>query len=691
MYAATKDPRTNQRLEYMLNELKRCQDNIGSGYLGGTPGGVAMWQDIAKGKIESGSFELNKKWVPLYNLHKLFAGLRDAYLVGGKPQAKAILIRLTDFIETTSLKLSDEQIQTMLKSEHGGLNEVFADVAAITGQKKYLTLARRFSHRFILDPLIEQHDQLDGLHANTQIPKAIGFQRIAEVSRDTSYARAARFFWQTVVGHRSVVIGGNSVSEHFNPAGNFTSMITDIAGPETCNSYNMLKLTRHLFEVEGKASYIDYYERTLYNHILSSQHPTRGGFVYYTPMRPRHYRVYSQPQLAMWCCVGSGMENHGKYGELIYSYQGQDLYVNLFVPSRLNWSANGLVVSQQTKFPDTETTQLVVESARSIPFTIYVRYPEWVAAGALEIRVNGSRMAVNAQPHSYVPLKRTWKKGDRIEVRLPMHITTEELPDSSNYLAFLRGPIVLTAKTDTTDLDNLLADANQFGGYRARGKMYSLETMPVLVSSASSLNKYLKPVAGKSQTYVAPELIYPASYKGLELIPFYRLHDARYMLYWQKQTPEGYQQWQTALAEDERKRQALNSRTLDRVICGQQQPESDHALKSEQSENGFSHDRQWRAAKGWFSYVLNNQDKQAVTLQITCSGREKDRHFKILLNEQLLDQVSLDGNGPEDRTLTFPVPANLIHPSEGSLTIRFEAESGSQTANVYEVRLLKKQ
>lgn len=541
MYASTGDVRMSERLDYMLSELKRCQDKIGTGYLGGMHGGIEMWNDIAQGKITSDTFSLNGKWVPLYNLHKLLAGLRDAYLIAGKVQAKNMLIRLTDFIDSISNKLTDAQIQKMLFSEQGSMNEVFADVAVITGKNKYLMLARRYSHRMILDPLILGEDKLDGLHANMQIPKVVGFERISEVSGDNDYGKAARFFWETVVSHRTVAIGGNSVAEHFNPSNDFTSMIENIAGPETCNTYNMLKLTKELFQATQKLSYMDFYERALYNHILSSQHPVTGGFVYYTPMRPRHYRVYSQPQECMWCCVGSGMENHGKYGELIYSHEDNDLYVNLFIASRLTWKEKGLVVSQQTHFPDEEITKLVVEAANNDKFSINIRYPGWVDAGKLIISVNGINVPVNVQPGSYITLNRIWKKGDVIAVHLPMKITTESLPDGSNYVAFLNGPIVLAAKTDTTDLDNLKADSNQFGGYRARGRTYPLDSMPVLVSNNANLANYLKPVDGKPQTFIAPELINPAMYKNLELIPFYKLHDARYMIYWKKESPKEYQ------------------------------------------------------------------------------------------------------------------------------------------------------
>jgi len=537
MYASTGDARLDERLDYMLVQLKRCQDKIGTGYLGGMPGGIEMWKDIEQGKITSDTFALNGKWVPLYNLHKLLSGLRDAYLITGKLEAKKMLIKLADFIYNVSEKLTDAQIQTMLFSEQGGLNEVFADVSVITGDKKYLALAKRYSHKMILDPLIVGEDKLDGLHANMQIPKVVGFERIAEVDGDSSYAKASRFFWETVVNNRTVVIGGNSVAEHFNPLGDFSTMLTNIAGPETCNTYNMLKLTKSLFQVSGRGRYMDFYERALYNHILSSQHPGTGGFVYYTPMRPQHYRVYSQAQLCMWCCVGSGMENHGKYGELIYSHKGDDLYINLFMASRLSWAEEemGLTLSQQTNFPDDDNTKIVIEQTNGALKSIHIRYPSWVKAGELSISINGANVPVQAQPGTYITLTRAWKKGDVISVHLPMHITTEGLPDSSGYVAFLHGPIVLAAKTSTADLDNLQADANQFGGYRARGKMYSLDSMPVLVSNGTDITSYLQPVKGKPQTFTATGLIQPAVYKNLQLIPFYKLHDARYMIYWKKE------------------------------------------------------------------------------------------------------------------------------------------------------------
>jgi DUF1680 family protein len=261
-----------------------------------------------------------------------------------------MLIALCDWTLELSSHLSEEQMQSMLRSEHGGMNEVLADVAQMTGQQKYMDLAIRFSHQAILRPLEENKDQLTGLHANTQIPKVIGFKRIGDITARRDWQKAAAFFWQTVHDHRTVAIGGNSVREHFHDDKDYTSMIEEVEGPETCNTYNMLKLTELLFLGDAKASYADYYERALYNHILSSQRPDSGGFVYFTPMRPNHYRVYSQPQQAMWCCVGSGIESHAKYGEFIYAHRGDSLYVNLFIPSTLDWREQGVQIHQSNRF-----------------------------------------------------------------------------------------------------------------------------------------------------------------------------------------------------------------------------------------------------------------------------------------------------------------------------------------------------
>lgn len=686
MYGGTGDKQALARLNYMITELKKCQDKNRDGYIGGVPGSKALWTEIMKGNVEA----QNKKWVPLYNIHKVYAGLRDAYLYGGSETAKEMLIKFSDWFVKLSKSLSSQKMQEMLRTEHGGINEVLADVYALTGNKEYLDAAYSFSHKAILEPLTQRQDKLDNLHANTQIPKVIGFKRIADLGSDSVYNKAARFFWETVVSNRTVAIGGNSVREHFNPANNFSSMITSVEGPETCNTYNMLKLTKLLYQSEGLVKYLDYYERALYNHILSTELPGKGGFVYFTPMRPGHYRVYSQPQTSMWCCVGSGMENHAKYNELIYAHDDNNLYVNLFIPSRVNWKEKGVTITQQTFFPESEKSTLLINSVKPSAFSIKVRYPSWVAKGALKVSVNGKLVKTQGEPSSYVSLNCVWKKGDKIEVTLPMHTTTEQLPDGSNYVAVLHGPIVLAAKTDSTNMKGLFADDSRMG-HIASGKQYPLQNMPLFLSNDSDIAGHVIPVHGKSFTYKTTNLIYPAQYESLELVPFYKVQESRYVVYWQKETSEGLKAIQQKLAAQEEAAAKLAAVTIDVVKAGEQQPEADHFIESENSGTGINKDSHWRDAKGWFSYKLIDKEKRAGSLRVTYYGGDKNRSFKIMVNGEVIAEEKLDGTrGDTFYTIDYPLTESIVQAANRQLTVKFLASEGSVAGGVYEVRLLKR-
>lgn len=688
MYAATGDTRILERLRYMIDWLDKCQQKDTDGYVGGIPGGKKIWGDIAAGNIKAASFSLNDKWVPLYNIHKLFAGLVDAYNIAGSTKAKEVLVKLSDWFVNITLKLTDEQIQTMLRSEHGGMNEAFADVAVIAGDKKYLELARRLSHRVILNPLLQQRDALNGLHANTQIPKVIGYMRIAQVANDTAWANAANFFWNTVTKNRTISIGGNSVREHFHPANNFSSMIETKEGPETCNSYNMLKLSKQLFLSNASANYMDYYERTVYNHILSSQHPA-GGFVYFTPIRPRHYRVYSQPQQSFWCCVGSGLENHGKYGEIIYGHNDKDIFINLFIPSVLEWKQKGISLEQQTSFPNTERTQIKLTLKKPQQFAVSFRYPSWVRDGMLKARVNNKDVVVKRNPNSYISINRIWKSGDVLSIYLPMETKAEFLPDSSQWMSFVRGPIVLAAATDTTDLVGLTADDSRMG-HIANGSLYPIDEAPMIVSASRNFTTALQPVQHKPFTYTASNVIYPVKYKNLQLVPFYTIHDARYMLYWRYATPHQLEGIKEGLRKSEEAKLALEAITVDQVAPGEQQPESDHNFKGERTETGVHLDRHWRSASGWFSYDLRNLNKEARKLRITYSGQDRSRSFYIYVNNVLLKAVELKGSeGDKFFDVEYELPAEIVNTPSALLTVKFVAHEGSIAGGVYYVRLLK--
>ncbi|MEF8804061.1 MULTISPECIES: beta-L-arabinofuranosidase [Bacteroides] len=694
MYAATGDTAVYNRLNYMLNELHRAQQAVGTGFIGGTPGSLQLWKDIKAGNIRAGGFDLNGKWVPLYNIHKTYAGLRDAYLYAGSDLARQMLVDFTDWMIDITSDLSDEQIQDMLRSEHGGLNETFADVAEITGDKKYLELARRFSHKFILDPLIKEEDKLTGMHANTQIPKVIGYKRIAELSQDdknwnhaAEWDHAARFFWNTVVNHRSVCIGGNSVREHFHPSDNFTSMLNDVQGPETCNTYNMLRLTKMLYQDSPETNFADYYERALYNHILASQEPEKGGFVYFTPMRPGHYRVYSQPETSMWCCVGSGLENHTKYGEFIYAHQKDTLYVNLFIPSQLTWKEKGVTLTQETRFPDDGKVTLRIDKAPKKGITLKIRQPQWTGhSKEYNVKINGKNEASIVEENSnYLTLHRKWKKGDVITFNLPMKVNLEQIPDKKDYYAFLYGPIVLAASTGTGHLDGLYADDSR-GGHIAHGKQIPLQEVPMLIGNPESIRNSLHKKDDNQLIFTFDGNVYPAQNKTLELIPFFRLHNARYAIYFRQANEEQFKIIQKEMATAERKATELANQTVDLIFPGEQQPESDHGIQYEQAETGTNKDRHFRRAKGWFSYNLKVKE-EAGRIRITIQKNDCNK-VAILLNNNKLAVNPTISEADKDGfiTLSWLLPQKL---KSGSCPIRFTPDGTEWTPAIYEVRLLK--
>ena len=685
MYASTADQQILKRLNYMLDQLEVCQKANGNGYISGVPNGKVIWQEITKGNIRAGSFGLNDRWVPLYNIHKTYSGLRDAYQHAGSAKAKQMLIALTDWMMMEVKGLSDDQIQQLLISEHGGLNEVFADVYQITGEQKYMDLAKRFSHKTILEPLLHKEDRLTGIHANTQIPKVIGFKRIADLEHNSQWDAAADFFWHNVTEKRSVAIGGNSVSEHFNPVNDFSSMVKSIEGPETCNTYNMLKLTKELFATSGKSSYADYYERAVYNHILSSQHSEQGGFVYFTPMRPGHYRVYSQPETSFWCCVGSGMENHAKYGEFIYAHSDNELYVNLFIPSKVNWKSKKVVIVQENNFPEVPETKFTVTSTGKTAFTLKLRCPEWTDANAVVIKVNGNKVIAEMDKSGYFAINRKWKKGDEVVVHLPMQIKAEQLPDQSDYYAFKYGPVVLAAVYNDKDQDGIFADDSR-GGHIAHGPQVPLNEMPVILGDASSITGHVS--SGNGPLNFNLTGLYPAQYdKGFSLVPFYKIQGKRYILYWPQATADKVAAAQQQKAKEDEMERKLNAITKDRVALGEQQPEADHFIDSKDAYTGYMEDRHYRDARGWFSFEMKDATKTAKYIYITYFDADRNRKMNVEVNGKNLIATTLEGkSGTAAQQLLLQIPQSEA--GKEKFTIKFSAADNMLTSKIVEIRLL---
>jgi len=690
--AAHGDNAMRQRLDGMVDALAECQRANGDGYLGGVPNGRVLWDRIASGEFQAEAFSLDGAWVPFYNLHKMYAGLRDAWLMAGNATARQLLVRFADWCDALVAGLDDAQLQRILDTEHGGMNEVLADVYAITGERRYLALARRFCHRAILDPLLRGEDRLDGLHANTQIPKVIGFARIGELDGDPALIEAARVFWEIVAQRRSIAFGGNSVREHFNPVDDFSPMLGSREGPETCNSYNMLRLSALLHRLEPQPRYIEFYERVLFNHILSTQHPGHGGLVYFTPIRPRHYRVYSQPEQCFWCCVGTGMENHGRHGAFAYTRGGDALAVNLYIASTLHWRERGLTVRQETSFPDDPRTSLHLQMEKPQAFALSLRHPQWLQ-GDLVVQVNGRRWPLASTPGSQVAIARTWRDGDRVDIALPMSTRIEGLPDGSDWVAVMHGPLMLAARTGDEDIDGLIADDGR-GSHIAPGPYLPLDGAPMLVGERDTLPAHIVPLAGEPLRFAAAALIQPAAFRQLTLEPVARVHDARYMAYWRTASPADYPAVVASIEAAERERQALDARTLDQVQPGEQQPEVDHQYEGRDSATGTLLGRAWRDASGWFGYRLHARREVAVDtpllLQLTVFGGDWNVAMEVEVDGRALSTITTATPAVDDfDTRTIALPADLAARAlSDGIRVRFNAREGQRTPRLFGLRLV---
>lgn len=695
--AATGNEECRKRMEYMISELQLVLDANNQrpeawchNYIGGVPNSAKMWTAFSKGDF--GPYF--GTWAPFYNIHKMCAGLRDAWLYCGNEQAKNLFLKFCDWAVDITRDLNDEQMEKMLGNEHGGMNEVLADAYAITGEQKYLDCARRFSHRMLLVPLENGKDCLDNMHANTQIPKVIGYQRIAELAHDVQYHNASEYFWEIVTRQRSLALGGNSRREHFPTKENCIDYINDIDGPESCNTYNMLKLTEDLNRVKPNGMYGDFYETAMFNHILSAQHPQHGGYVYFTSARPRHYRNYSAPNEAMWCCVGTGMEDHGKYGQFVWTHdkgvkaEDDALYVNLFVASELNWKDRKMVIRQQTAFPYAETSVVEVAKGKGT-FILKVRKPSWCE----NFTVKGVGFDADSyEENGFVCMKRKWKKGDQVKISMPMHAYIKPMINVPQYVAIMYGPILLGMKTGTEDMRSLIADDSRFGQY-AGGKKLALDEAPILLPKhLDDIAKNLKPVPGKPLHFKLATHM-ENTIDG-ELQPFFEIHDSRYMMYWLALGENDYKAYMQKLADEEKARQALEARTVDKVNPGEQQPETDHRMETDDSNKGNTEGIFFRDAKDghYFSYLMQTKGETNLSLQLKFWGQDEWRtsEFDIYVNDKLLCRVnnSHRWRTTQFKTVDYAIPSEFVK-GKKEIRVKFVAHKGKQVGQIYGVRLVK--
>jgi DUF1680 family protein len=672
MHAQTGDLVCRARAGYIVSELDACQRAQGDGFVaaftrndeqGANEPGRRVMEEISRGNIRSARFYLNGCWAPFYNWHKLLAGLLDAHRHCGSAEALAVAAGLAAYVERTLAPLDATRMQSVLGTEFGGMSEALAELSVRTRDVRWLRLAERFHHHAVLDPLMASRDELAHLHANTQIPKLIGLARHAEITGDTAGLDGARFFWRAVTDGRSYVIGGNSDRENFQEPASISRYITEQTC-ESCNTYNMLKLTRLLFAAEQQASYFDYYERAHLNHILAHQRPSDGAFAYMVPLMSGTAREWSEPFDSFWCCVGTGMESHSKHGDSIFWEAGDTLYVNLFIPAELDWAAHGVKLGLETGYPFDGRVALRFEKAPAqAELTIALRLPAWCAAPALE--VNGKPVETRRDRDGYLRARRAWSSGDTIVLDLPMPLRFESTPDDPRVVALLRGPLVLAADLGPSDA--------AFEG-----------PAPALVG-----DQPLKSIAATDAAAARFETRGIARPSDLQLAPFFGLHDRRTAVYFRLHSPA---EWNDALARRavERERAAeLDARSIDIIRLGVEDDEQRHGLAS-----GISYAVSYRfrpgrdARTGGFLEFDAAVRGAPLVLRATYWGGERDRIFHILVDGEQIATQRLDGEHPgEFIERDYLIPERLLTGRQ-RVRIRFQPESGHTAGPVFGCRIL---
>ncbi len=673
MHSQTGDAECRARASYIVAELGACQRAQRDGFVaaftrrneasGAIEPGRRVMEEIARGDIRSARFYLNGCWAPFYNWHKLFAGLLDAEAHCRSAGSMEIAESLAAFVERTLAGLDAMQMQAVLGTEFGGMSEVLAELSARTGDARWLRLAERFHHRAVLDPLMAGRDELAFLHANTQIPKLIGLARHAELTDDAGELAGARFFWRAVTAGRSYVIGGNSDRENFQEPGSLSRYVTEQTC-ESCNTYNMLKLTRRLYSAEPRAEYFDYYERAHLNHILAHQRARDGAFAYMVPLMSGAAREWSEPFDSFWCCVGTGMESHAKHGDSIYWEATGTLYVNLFIPSALDWAERGMRIVLETEYPFGTRATLRFEDVRGDdPLEVALRMPGWCDAPAA--RVNGEAIAGRGGADGYLRVRRTWRTGDTIELELPMRPRLEATPDDPSTVALRHGPLVLAADLGPADAP--------FDG--PEPALVGDDPLASVVASDLAQAKFRTRGLGRPS--------------DLELAPFFSQYDRRTAVYFRRYTPG---EWQAALAARAAEREraaALDARSVDVIRLGVEEDERRHGLESAISYAVSYRFRPGRDARtGGFLEFDAAVRSEPLVLRASYWGGERDRLFHVLVDGERIATQRLHGEHPgEFIERDYALPLERIQ-GRASVRIRFQPEAGHTAGPVFGCRIL---
>ncbi len=670
IHAQTGDAEVKRRVDYIVKELAECQSKAPDGYVAGFTrrkgktfeNGRIIFDEIKAGDIRSAGFDLNGSWVPFYTWHKLFAGLLDADRYCGNKLAIDVTVKLAGFIDGVFAALNDEQVEKMLNCEHGGINESMAELYVRTNDKRWLALAERIRHKRTLGPMFEQRDALPGLHANTQIPKVTGLARLHEITKKPEYATAANFFWTNVTTKYSYVIGGNSDREYFQQPNTLSKYITEQTC-ESCNTYNMLKLTRHLFAWTPSSHFFDYYERAHINHMLAHQNPSTGMFAYMIPLMSGTARSFSSEFNDFWCCVGSGIESHSKHGESIYWKSGSDLFVNLFIPSTLDWKEKEARFEMATRYPlDEGVTFSITQLAKPSEFTLFMRIPAWAAAAS--IAVNGKAVELNKQS-GYATVRRKWKKGDTVSLKLPFRLRLEPTNDDPNVVAVMHGPLVLAAD---------LGDAKQ-----------PFDSVPPALVGANLVGS-LAPTADPSN-FLSKNIGRP---NDLTFRPFFSQWERRTAVYFRKFTDAEWVKEEAAYAAEQARLKDLRERSVDVMHLGEMQAERDHSLTSEISYPVSYRGKKGRDARsgGFFEFKAKVND-EPLMLKATYWGEERKRQFYIAIDGTRIATETLGYNKPGEWVeRDYAIPQELLK-GKSSVVVRFEPEKGHTAGPVFGVLIYR--
>lgn len=678
MYRSTGDVAFRKRVEAMVDGFAECQ--AAAEKAGYHAGYLSAFPESFIDRVEA----RERVWAPWYTLHKIMAGLLDAHRLAGNARARDVLVGMADWVAIRVDRLTPERMQASLEEEFGGMNDVLAGLHAVTGDPKHLRLARAFDHAAVFDPLARGVDALDGLHANTQIPKIVGAVREYALTGDERYHHIARFFWDHVAEDRSYAIGGNSDREHFFPTGEFASHL-GAETAETCNTYNMLKLTRALFAYAPDARHMDFYERGLYNHILASQDPARGMFTYLVPMGPGYSRIYSDPEESFWCCVGTGMENHAKHGDTIFSHGDDALFVNLFIPARVRWREKGILLTQDTAFPQSDTTTLTVDGLGPVDFSLQVRHPAW-ATGPLRASINGKpSVALPSAPGSYARLDRTWQPGDRVTITLPLTLRAEPLPGNPGIVALFYGPIGLAARLGSADLRWPYASS------QTTQSRFPAPDVPALVADEPGWLDRVEKVSDAPLVFRTRGLARP---HDLNLEPFHAIHHERTALYWSLLSPASWTARQRAVSDVEERIAAARGAAVDRVDIGDLDSETTHAvvLRGKGLHTGTISGRTWRQATrgSSFGYTLRTGGRADLALICVVGARDHHRRYDIRIEETRIEPPELDGRAPGlVRLFALSIPPQVSR-GKATLAVRFEPrdEWDATSANLFECLLV---